>query len=169
MSVNRKLFVAMASFIVGMGLVFAFVTQIVLRDALKVMVEASRKEEIAELSRVFADHYKNRGSWEGIRQLDVRTKLRNGSKNAVSVVLLSRNRQVLYADGEARYPTVMRFGIRSMVRLNGETVAFLYNHDPEIDYMSRLASSIPRCSSSSSEPLSSSPSPFWSRMGCQNS
>ncbi len=56
MSVSRKLFVAMAAFIVGMGLVFAFVTQIVLRDALEVMVAAPRKEKIDELSRLFAEH-----------------------------------------------------------------------------------------------------------------
>lgn len=57
MSVSRKLFVAMAAFIVGMGLVFAFVTQIALRDALEVMVAAPRKEKIDELSRLFAEHY----------------------------------------------------------------------------------------------------------------
>lgn len=138
MSVSRKLFVVMASFIVGMGLVFAFVTQIVLRDALEVMVAAPRKEEIDKFTRIFADHYeKNRGSWENLHKLDLEKTLKEKDKE-VSIVLLSRNRRILFAVGNAEESTVLKFGIRSLVRLKGETIGFLYYHDPAIDYMSRL-------------------------------
>lgn len=76
MSVKNKLFIVMALFIIGMGAAFAFVTQIVLRDALDVMVESPRKEDIDALSRIFADHYeKNRRSWEKIHRIDLETEL----------------------------------------------------------------------------------------------
>ncbi|PRX42637.1 two-component system sensor histidine kinase BaeS [Planifilum fimeticola] len=139
MSVSRKLFIAMAAFIVGMGLVFAFVTQIVLRDALEVLVAAPRKENIDELSRLFADHYeKSGGSWEDLHSLEIEKRLHAESGQRASIVLQAPNRQILLAAGEADQPTVLRFGIRNLVRLKGDTIGFLYYHDPAIDYMSRL-------------------------------
>lgn len=139
MSVSRKLFVAMAAFIVGMGLVFAFVTQIVLRDALEVMVAAPRKEKIDELSRLFAEHYeKNGNSWKHVHTLDVENKLRTETGQRASIVLQARNRQILLSAGEAEPSTVLRFGVRSLVRLKGDTIGFLHYHDPAVDFMSRL-------------------------------
>lgn len=138
MSVKNKLFIVMALFIIGMGAAFAFVTQIVLRDALDVMVESPRKEDIDALSRIFADHYeKNRRSWEKIHRIDLETELKESDKEA-SIVLLSPNRQILYTAGEAGPSTVLKFGVRSLVRLKGETIGFLYYHDPAVDFMSRL-------------------------------
>ena len=139
MSVSRKLFVAMAAFIVGMGLVFAFVTQIVLRDALEVMVAAPRKEKIDELSRLFAEHYeKNGNSWKHVHTLDIENKLRTETGQRASIVLQARNRQILLSAGEAEPSTVLRFGVRSLVRLKGDTIGFLHYHDPAVDSMSRL-------------------------------
>ncbi|MFS8514076.1 MAG: HAMP domain-containing protein, partial [Planifilum fulgidum] len=139
MSVSRKLFIAMAVFIVGMGLVFAFVTQIVLRDALEVLVAAPREEKIDELSRFFADHYeKNGGSWEALHIPEIEKRLDAESGQRASIVLQARNRQILLSAGEAEPSTVLRFGVRSLVRLKGDTIGFLHYHDPAVDFMSRL-------------------------------
>ncbi|BCU81925.1 hypothetical protein JIR001_17080 [Polycladomyces abyssicola] len=69
MSVSRKLFVTMASFIVAMSLIYAFVTQIVVRDSLELMVETTRRKEIEGLTHLFAGYYeKNNRSWDGVRK-----------------------------------------------------------------------------------------------------
>ncbi|MFC7441566.1 sensor histidine kinase [Laceyella putida] len=138
MSVSRKLFVAMASFIVAMSLVFAFVTQIVLRDSLDLMVKAARRKEMGELSNRFARYYeKNGSSWDGVRQVNVGKEIGTDNRDA-SFVLLSRNQKILYAAGDASYGSVTKMGIRSGVRVGGETIAFLYYYDPGVAYISRL-------------------------------
>ncbi|WP_199622390.1 sensor histidine kinase [Paenibacillus alkalitolerans] len=139
MSVRRKLFIAIASFIIGMGFVFTFVTQVVLRDVLDVMVEAARRDEIGGLSAFFTDYYeKNNSSWEGIGQIDARTIFGESSGRDASFVLKSRKNQVLYTAGDARYTSVMNFGIRSRLLRNGETIGFLYYYDADVDRMSKL-------------------------------
>ncbi|MDN4593172.1 sensor histidine kinase [Polycladomyces subterraneus] len=138
MSVSRKLFVTMASFIVAMGLIYAFVTQIVVRDSLELMVETTRRKEIEELSNLFASYYeKNNGSWDGVQQVHVSKQFWNSHQSA-SFVLLSPEKKRLYVAGDASYQTVTMFGIRSSVRMAGETIAFLYYYDPEVACISKL-------------------------------
>lgn len=138
MSVSRKLFVTLASFIVGMSFVFAFVTQIVLRDSLNVMVEAARRKEIEKLSNLFIGYYqKHNRSWSGVQQVHVSPEIWNSDRDA-GFVLLSQEHKRLYIAGDSSYESVTRFGLKSKVRIDGETIAFLYYYDPEVAYISKL-------------------------------
>lgn len=135
MSVSRKLFITIASFIVAMCLVFTFVTQIVLRDSLNLMVEASRKKEMETLSELFAGYYeKNGGSWGGIQQAEVSKEV----SREVSLLLLSREGKPLYTAGDADVDSITMFGIRNRMEMNGKTIAILYYHDPQVDFLSKL-------------------------------
>ncbi|HZG78058.1 MAG TPA: hypothetical protein VEZ72_19560, partial [Paenibacillus sp.] len=67
MSVRRRLFLAMASMIVGMALVFSFISHVVQADVLTVMVEAPRKERVGALSSAFEAAYaRSGGSWGAV-------------------------------------------------------------------------------------------------------
>ncbi|TCP58288.1 two-component system sensor histidine kinase BaeS [Tumebacillus sp. BK434] len=120
MSVRRKLFLTIALFIVGMGLVFAFATQVVIRGILDVMIEAPKRTEIAEILA----HY------DAPERIELPAE--------TSILFLSRDKRVLYKSGAATEQALKMFGIKSPIKQNGQTVAFLYYHDPDVDYMSKL-------------------------------
>lgn len=137
MSVTRKLFFTLAAFIIGMALVFAFVTQIVLKDALHLMVESTRKKEIEELSTIFIKHYRQKGSWDQVEEVEVSPEFWDNNQEA-SFLLLSREQEQLYTAGHASIMHIKLFGIRSILKHEGETIAFLYFHDPEVDFLSKI-------------------------------
>ncbi len=137
MSVTRKLFFTLAAFIIGMALVFAFVTQIVLKDALHLMVESTRKKEIEELSTIFIEHYRQKGSWDQVEEVEVSPEFWDNNQEA-SFLLLSREQEQLYTAGHASIMHIKLFGIRSILKHEGETIAFLYFHDPEVDFLSKI-------------------------------
>lgn len=135
MSVTRKLFITIVSFIVAMCLVFAFVTQIVLKDILNVMVDASRTKEVKVLSDLFIDHYEKKGgSWEGVQQLQVGRKIDRDA----GLLLLSPKGERLYHAGAVPDQSITLFGIRSQIPKEGKTIAFLYYYDPEVAHLSKL-------------------------------
>ncbi len=137
MSVTRKLFFTLAAFIVGMALVFAFVTQIVLRDSLHFMVESTRKKEIEELSTIFIEHYRQKGSWDQVEQVEVSPEFWSKNQEA-SFLLLSREQKQLYTAGDASSQQIKLFGVRSILQYEEETIALLYFYDPEVDFLSKI-------------------------------
>lgn len=140
MSVRRKLFFAMAFFIVGMGLVFAFVTQIVLKDTLHLMVESGKKIEIGEWSGPLTEFYESNGrSWEGIQTYaDVSMRKDKLAERSASIALLSQNKQTLLFFGDAEYNLVKRFGIESRLFADGNWIGSLYYYDKDADFTTKL-------------------------------
>ncbi|MDF2964103.1 MAG: Sensory transduction histidine kinase [Paenibacillus sp.] len=144
MNVSRKLFIAMASFIVAMSLVFVLVTHLVIRESLEVIVEKSRGEEIEVLSRELIGYYqKNGGSWEGVQPFDVpQSGIRNNSEEA-SFLLLTMDQNRIMAKGTANEKLVKNLGIERNIRMDGKTIAILYYYDPEVANLSKLRIGIP--------------------------
>lgn len=134
MSVSRKLFYTMAVFIIAMSMLFAFVTQIVIRDSLNLMVESTRKRELNDLSQLFVRTYKTTGgSWSEVKQIKLPTKYENSS-----VLLLSTERKLLFRSGETDERIVKRFGVSRKLQSNGKTIGYLYYSDVEVNYLSKL-------------------------------
>ena len=138
MTVSRKLFVAMASFIIVMGLLFSFLTQFVVRGMLENMLDVDRSKEMKGLSTLFVDYYQKHGdSWDGIRQVDINKTDWNSHEEA-SFVLLSPKQKQLYKAGDASYGFITNLGIRQNVQLDGKTIAYLYYYDQEVGNISKL-------------------------------
>jgi len=138
MSIRRKLFTAMASFILAMGVVFALTTHFVVRGILNVMLEVDRTDEIAAISGMLEQYYRdNGGSWDGVAQLSVLGRLETARPDA-GVVLLDPERRTLYADGPVDRDEMIGLGVRSPVRINGETVATLHYYDREVGNLSKI-------------------------------
>lgn len=135
MTVSRKLFLTIASFIVAMGLVFALLTQLVVMGILHYMADVDRDEEIRVLSAQFADYYDQHQSWNDVQQLRVNEENWNRYRDA-SFVLVSPDQNQLYAAGTAGFETVKRLGLQSEVQLHGATIAHLYYYDREVSKFS---------------------------------
>jgi two-component system sensor histidine kinase BaeS len=140
MSVRRKLFGMMVSFIVGMGIIFAVVTQFLMQDILQVMVTASRQDEIDEISQSFLQYYETNGeAWTGIESYVREYQPKSLGKSGVSVLLLAPDSQVvLYTSGEAQVKTVRTFGIRSNLIQGDQRVGVLLYHDAGAEFISKL-------------------------------
>ncbi|GIP31813.1 cell wall metabolism sensor histidine kinase WalK [Paenibacillus sp. J2TS4] len=141
MKVSRKIFLAMASFIVAMSGVFILVTHLVVQKSAEVAVAATRGEEIESLAEPLGRYYQNHGhSWEGVQQLDFNEW--SQARNA-SFLLLSTQNNVLLRGGDETDLLIKRLGITKPVRLNGQTIAVLYYYDPEVAYLSKMRIGIP--------------------------
>ncbi len=137
MSVRRKLFVAMASFIIALGVAFSFLTLVVVRDTIHAMVHVDRSKEIAAISGQLTDYYRQKGrSWEGVDRF---VPKEGWSDHADAQALLtSLNRKPLYTTGTNRHAFLISLGMRSEVQLNGETIAYLYYYDEEVGNIAKL-------------------------------
>lgn len=141
MKVSRKLFLAMASFIVAMSAVFVLVTHLVVQKSTEAAVAATRGEEIESLAEPLVRYYQNHGhSWEGVRQLDFNEW---SQAHKASFLVLSTDNNVLLRGGDETDPLIKRLGITKPVRLNGQTIAVLYYYDPQVAYLSKMRIGIP--------------------------
>lgn len=138
MSVSRKIFVAMASFIVLMSAVFVLMTHLVVRESLGAIIESTKGEQMDALSARLIGYYKENGSsWEGVRQFDLHHGLPDADRN-VSIVLMSKNGEPLYADEKADYGLVKNLGFEREIQVDRQTVAYLYYYDPEAANLKKL-------------------------------
>ncbi|NQX63889.1 sensor histidine kinase [Paenibacillus qinlingensis] len=139
MSVRRKLFIMMIAFIVGMGIIFAVVTQFLMRDVLQVMVEASRKDEIGEISQSLAQYYQTNGdAWTGIEAYWTAHPPKILGVKEASVILLASDSRVLLTSGDTPSKKVQTFGIRSNLMLGERRIATLIYHDAGAEVISQL-------------------------------
>ncbi|XEC96564.1 sensor histidine kinase [Paenibacillus tarimensis] len=139
MSVRRKLFIAMASFIIGMGLVYAFLTLFVVRGILDFMLDTDRSQVIEELTGLFEAYYENNESWDGVEHVDSSNLTGKNSSRNGSVLLMSvPGLELLYCAGEADTNQVTAFGIRSIIQIKGQTAAYLYYYDQEVAGMAKM-------------------------------
>ncbi|NOU64146.1 HAMP domain-containing protein [Paenibacillus sp. LMG 31461] len=139
MSVRRKLFIMMITFIVGMGVIFAVVTQFLMRDVLQVMVEASRQDEIGEISQSLQQFYQTNGdTWTGIETYWAAHLPKMMGEKDVSVILMAADSHVVLTSGDTPSKRVQTFGIRSTLMLGGRRIGTLIYHDAGAEVISQL-------------------------------
>ena len=138
MSISKKLFLTMASLILAISLVFVLVSQFVVKDSINYMDLTDRSKEIENLSNVFKEYYKkHNGSWYDVEIIQL-------PKESYSIHLVtcfrvfSINHEQLYTTGAVSYRDVMKLGIQKSVKIDGETIAYLYYYDTEIANISKI-------------------------------
>jgi two-component system, OmpR family, sensor histidine kinase BaeS len=138
MSVRKKLFFAMSSFIVAMSLLFILITQFVVKASLDFMDVADRSQEIGVLSERFLGFYEENGhTWGGVEKVPIGNEWSGGHREA-SLRLLSPNGDQLYAEGDASNEAVLRLGIQKNLQSAGKTIASLYYYDSEVANVSKI-------------------------------
>ncbi|MDF2657486.1 MAG: two-component sensor histidine kinase [Paenibacillus sp.] len=143
MSVNRKMFWAMASFILALSLVYFLITQLVVKESMGAMADMAKGEQVDSLSRELVAYYETNGrSWEGARQYEPEFKTGEGEP-AYSYLLLSADRTVAAHKGEASEKLIRNLGLKRELRSGGEPAGYLVYYDPEIAVYSKLRIGIP--------------------------
>ncbi|WP_274361756.1 sensor histidine kinase [Paenibacillus thermotolerans] len=137
MSVRRKLFLAMASFIAAMGVLFVLLTIFVVQGVIREWIDVDRSREIEALLGRFEAYYEeHNGSWEGVNRLD--TAPDRIDRPDLGIMLTSASNEVLYSYGDEDKEIVTRLGIRSVVRFGEDTAGFLYYYDREVGNISKV-------------------------------
>ncbi|WP_124727043.1 sensor histidine kinase [Staphylospora marina] len=136
MTVRRKLRIALAVWIVIMGLMYAFVTKVVVGDALDPLVRSARSAELDVWTKRVTDWVKNRGTLEGIDRAGWKeASVTEGERN--TTVILVEEEKMIRLTGQEPENFVLLFGIRKPVEVDGKKVAVLYYHDDEVDRMNK--------------------------------
>jgi len=95
MTVTRKIFLAIVSFVVCLAAIFVFLTYFVIKESFEVMAGHARGELMEELSQQFTRYYNQHGdSWEGIGQFTPDGAAWRQYPEA-SIVLLSKDHREL--------------------------------------------------------------------------
>ncbi|MBB6735731.1 sensor histidine kinase [Cohnella zeiphila] len=144
MKANLKLFLAMASFVAAMCIVFGLLTMFIVKAASEAAVQSTRGDQLEALAEPLIRYYEDHGrSWEGVGQLRLEESVETKGRE-ISLLLVSPQNQVLLKQGEEGDDRVVRrLGIRKPLLSNGSTVAVLYEYDPDVAMLSKLRYGIP--------------------------
>ena len=96
MSVGRKIFIVLSSFIIGFSTVFVLLTYVVIRDSMDAMLQTSREEELDQLQgRLLGYYVKNGHTFRAVQdQAWLADSLRSADR-LESILLTSGNKDPL--------------------------------------------------------------------------
>ncbi|ANY74821.1 two-component sensor histidine kinase [Paenibacillus ihbetae] len=139
MSAGRKIFLVIASFIVGMSAVFVLLTYIVIRDSMDVMLHTSRKEELSEISESLTRYYTENGrSFEGAEaEVSLQEPGRN-TDHEESILLVSPDQALLLHQGTAPPKLIRNLGVMRELTADGKLIGQLYYYDTDIANLTKL-------------------------------
>ncbi|OZB96944.1 ATP-binding protein [Paenibacillus sp. XY044] len=137
MNVSRKIFWAMAAFIVVMSLTFMLITSAVVRGLLGELTPSSNQEHISALSRTLADYYEQHGgSWNGVEKL-APSDLLHGVQDA-SLILYDDHDRKLAIYGSAAEPLIRGLGAEYRIEADGRVIGSFRYYDSEISVISKV-------------------------------
>lgn len=142
MTVSRKIFVAIASFVVSLAVIFVLLTQLIIQQSFETMAEKNRREALDAISEQVVQAYGQNGSWEGFQGIVLDgAKWRNYSD--ASLIVLSNDREQVYAEGPTVSRMVKNLGLKRNLYWEGQKIGRLVYYDAEIADMSKLRIGIP--------------------------
>ena len=100
MSVGRKIFIVLSSFIIGFSTVFVLLTYVVIRDSMDAMLQTSREEELDQLQgRLLGYYVKNGHTFRAVQdQAWLADSLRSADR-LESILLTSGEQKTLLHEG----------------------------------------------------------------------
>lgn len=139
MSVGRKIFIVLSSFIIGFSTVFVFLTYVVIRDSMDAMLQTSREEELDTLQERLLGYYVKNG--HTFRAVQDQAWLADNPRSAdrlESILLTSREQKTLLHEGEAVEKQIKRLGVKRTLHVEGKPVAELYYYDTDVANLTKL-------------------------------
>jgi two-component system, OmpR family, sensor histidine kinase BaeS len=139
MSVGRKIFIVMSSFIIGFSTVFVLLTYIVIRDSMDVILQTSRKEEMNQLQDKLLSYYvKNGHTFNAIQDKAWLAESPRAADRQESMLLVSREQTILLHEGDAVEKQIKRLGVKRTLYFEGEPIADMYYYDTDVANLTKL-------------------------------
>ncbi|MFM9281590.1 sensor histidine kinase [Paenibacillus jiagnxiensis] len=141
MSFHRKIFFTMAAVIIGISFVFITLTHFIVRNALLSGINQTRGDEIATLAdRLTAYYQSNNGTWAHLAEMDL---LKGNEQKGRSLLVMDRNHNIIYSEGDANHVLVARLGLRKQLLLNHEAIGQFFYYDQEVANLNKIMIGIP--------------------------
>lgn len=138
MTVSRKLFLVIAAFIFGVSLMFVFFTYFTVRDALEVMLQTSRSEEMNLLEEELETYYQNHGnSWAALTPADL-ARLAPDGRFSPSIGLMDAEQEMLSVSDDLPVRMLQRLGIHRELSSEGKIIGWVYYYDTDVANLSKL-------------------------------
>ncbi|MEK0317592.1 sensor histidine kinase [Cohnella sp. 56] len=142
MKVSRKLFLALAAFILAMCVLFGLLTHWIVRASVEAAVDSTRGEVVASLSEALVAYYREHGgAWEEDAAAALGDRAPAGGDTGI--LLLSPDNEVLLHQGPPAGTLIRRLGIRSTLRWDGQAIGSLYYYDPDVAMLTKLRIGLP--------------------------
>ncbi|MEK4980521.1 sensor histidine kinase [Bacillus sp. FSL K6-6540] len=139
MSVGRKIFIVLSSFIIGFSTVFVLLTYIVIRDSMDVMLQTSREEELDQLQDRLVGYYvKNGYTFRAVQDQAWLADSPRSADRQESIMLVSGEQTTLLHEGEAVEQLIKRLGVKRTLHVQGDAVAELYYYDTDVANLTKL-------------------------------
>ncbi|MFS0724605.1 sensor histidine kinase [Paenibacillus sp. 1P07SE] len=131
MKVSRKIFLTIASFIVVLSVVYVLLTELVIRESLGAVIESTLGGQLDELAEGIVEVYEQEHGWPAADVLEKRLEGSGSAASDVSLLLVSAEGHLLYADGRESAGLLRNLGIKRELKSGQKTIASLYHYSPE--------------------------------------
>lgn len=139
MSVGRKIFIVLSSFIIGFSTVFVLLTYVVIRDSMDAMLQTSREEELDQLQERLLGYYvKNGHTFRAVQDQAWLADSPRSADRLESILLTSGEQKTLLHVGEAVEKQIKRLGVKRTLHVEGKPVAELYYYDTDVANLTKL-------------------------------
>ncbi|WP_313800058.1 ATP-binding protein [Cytobacillus sp.] len=140
MSLHRKIFLSLVISIVGISIVFIFLTHLTVKSSIEAGIKETRGQEITELNKVLTTYYmENHHSWNDLEQLNV---LQNIHQDHPEIVVMDNDHQVLKVGNSPR-KLIQYLGINSEISVDKMKVGQFFYYDPEVANFKKIMIGIP--------------------------
>ncbi|MDQ1914438.1 ATP-binding protein [Paenibacillus sp. GD4] len=121
----------MAALVLSMGLLFVFLTQVVVSAVFQYAMTVDRTDELNRLSAKFTEYYADHESWTGVDQISIPSEQWNRYRDA-SFLLVNERQISLYSAGSAEEGLMRGLGLHSQVKYKDVVIGGLYYYDREV-------------------------------------
>lgn len=141
MKVRNKIFLSMASLIIGMAVLYALLTNVIVSDILTYMLDVDREQQMTDLSQAAIDSYVQHGeSWSEIDRLTLPKEY--SPYLGASFLLLNPDQVELVREGEFKRELMTYLGLHQKIMYEDAVIAELYYIDDEVSNISLLKTGV---------------------------
>lgn len=141
MRFHLKIFVTMASAIVGISVIFVLLTHLIVSRSIEAVIQEARGSEVSHLASGLAEYYLSHNqSWEEIGPADL---LLSGNQNSSSILVMNNQNQVILKQGDLPMKLVTSLGVKETILVQGKPAGYFYYYDSEIANFNKILIGIP--------------------------
>ncbi|MBQ4900283.1 HAMP domain-containing protein [Paenibacillus sp. Marseille-P2973] len=141
MRFHLKIFVTMASAIVGISVIFVLLTHLIVSRSIEAVIQEARGSEVSHLASGLADYYfSHNQSWEEIGPADLPL---SDNQDSSSILVMNNQNQVILKQGDLPMKLVTSLGVKKSILVQGKSAGYFYYYDSEIANFNKILIGIP--------------------------
>lgn len=141
MSFQRKIFLTLALTIIGISIIFIFLTHFTVKSTIKAGLEETRGREMTDIHNKLTTYYlENNHSWNNLQNLDL---LQDITQKDPEILVMDIDNHVIVQKGESPVKLIERLGIKRELKISNKKVGQFIYYDPEMASFTKIMIGIP--------------------------